>query len=68
MVDRIRQFLLSIIGIAVFSFVFYLVFKDYQEFMIGFLIVVASLILIVLLVSLILRIKDHFVEKKRKKY
>lgn len=68
MVDRIRQFLLSIIGIAVFSFVFYLVFKDYQEFMIGFLIVVASLILIVVLISLILRIRDHLVEKKRKKY
>ena len=67
MVDKIRQLFLSIIGIAAFGFVFYLVFKDNQSFMIGLLAIVVGLILIVLLVGLILRIRDSMVEKKRKK-
>jgi len=67
MIDRIRQLFLSIIGIAAFGFVFYLVFKDNQSFMIGGLALVVGLILLVLLVGLILRIRDNMVEKKRKK-
>ena len=67
MIDRIRQIFLSLIGIAAFGFVFYLVFKDNPSFMIGLLAVVVGLILIVLLVGLILRIRDRIVEKKRRK-
>jgi len=67
MIDRIRQLFLSIIGIAAFGFVFYLVFKDNPSFMIGLLAVVIGLILVVLLVGIILRIRDNQVAKKRKK-
>ena len=67
MMDKIRQLFLTIIGFAAFGFVFYLVFKDNQSFMIGFLALAVGLILIVLLVMLILRIRDNQVEKKRKK-
>ncbi len=67
MMDKIRQLFLSIIGIVAFGFVFYLVFKDNPNFMIGFLGLVVVLILIVLLITLIGRIKDNRVEKKRRK-
>ena len=67
MVDRIRQLFLSIIGIGAFGFVFYLVFKDNPKFMIGFLGLVLGIILIVLLFTLIARVRDNRVEKKRKK-
>ena len=65
--DRIRQVFFSLIGIGAFGFVFYLVFRDYQRFMIRFAVVVAGLILIVLLIGLIGRIRDKAVEKKRRK-
>ena len=67
MIDKIRQLFLTILGIGAFGFVFYLVFKDDQRFMIGFLAIVVGLILIVLLIGLILRIRDSMVEKKRRK-
>lgn len=67
MIDKIRQLFLSIIGIAAFGFVFYLVFKDNESFMIGLLAVIVGLVIIVLLVGLILRIRDNQVEKKRMK-
>jgi len=67
MLDRIRQFFLSILGIAAVAFVIYLVFKDDQRFMIGLLILVVGIIVIALLVGLILRIRDSQVEKKRRK-
>ena len=67
MIDKIRQLFLSIIGIGALGFVFYLVFKDDKEFMIGALAVVVGLILIVLLIGLIGRIRDNAQEKKRKK-
>lgn len=67
MIDKIRQLFLSIIGVGALGFVFYLVFKDDQRFMIGLAAVVVGLILIVLLIGLILRIRDSMVEKKRKK-
>ncbi len=67
MVDKIRQLFLSIIGIVAFGFVFYLVFKDNPHFMIGFLGLVVGIILIVLLITLIGRIRDNRVEKKRRK-
>jgi hypothetical protein len=67
MIDKLRQLLLSIIGIGAFGFVFYLVFKDDKRFMIGLLAVVVGLILIVLLIGLIGRIRDNAQAKKRKK-
>ena len=67
MIDKIRQLFLSIIGVAAFGFVFYLVFKDDRRFMIGLAAVVVGLILIVLLIGLIGRIRDSQVEKKRRK-
>jgi len=67
MIDKIRQLFLTILGIGAFGFVFYLVFKDNQNFMVGFLALVVGLILIVLLIGLILRIRDKRVEKKRRK-
>jgi len=67
MIDKLRQLFLSIIGIGALGFVFYLVFKDDKEFMIGLLAVVVGLILIVLLIGLIGRIRDKAQEKKRKK-
>ena len=67
MIDKIRQLFISILGIGTLGFVFYLVFKDDQSIMIGFLAIVVGIILIVLLVGLILRIRDNQVEKKRKK-
>jgi len=67
MKDKIRQLFLTIIGVGAFGFVFYLVFKDDQRFMIGFLAIVVGLILIVFLIGLILRIRDSMVEKKRRK-
>jgi len=67
MIDKIRQLFLSILGIGALGFVFYLVFKDDQSIMIGFLAIVVGIILIVLLVGLILRIRDNQVEKKRRK-
>ncbi len=67
MVDKLRQFFLTILGIGAFGFVFYLVFKDNPNFMIGFLGLVVGLILIVLLITLIGRIRDNRVEKKRRK-
>ena len=67
MIDKIRQLFLSILGIGALGFVFYLVFKDDQSIMIGFLAIVVGIILIVLLVGLILRIRDSRVEKKKRK-
>lgn len=67
MADRIRQFFLSILGIGTFAFIFYLVFRENQRFMIIFLISLAALILLILLVGLILRIKDNREAKKRTK-
>jgi hypothetical protein len=67
MMDKIRQLFLTIIGVGALGFVFYLVFKDDQRFMIGLLAIVVGLILIVLLIGLILRIRDNMVEKKRRK-
>lgn len=67
MVDKIRQLFLSIIGIAAFGFVFYLVFKDDRGFMIGLLAIVVGLILLILLLSLLGRIRDRMVEKRRKR-
>jgi hypothetical protein len=63
--DRIRQFFLSILGIGTFAFIFYLVFRENQRFMIFFLISLAGLGAIILLVGLILRIKDNLEKKKR---
>jgi predicted membrane channel-forming protein YqfA (hemolysin III family) len=67
MIDKIRQLFLTILGIGAFGFVFYLVFKDNPNFMVGFLALVVGLILIVLLIGGILRIRDNRVEKKRRK-
>ncbi len=67
MIDRIRQLFLTILGIGAFGFVFYLVFKDNPNFMVGFLALVVGLILIVLLIGGILRIRDKRVEKNRRK-
>lgn len=67
MVDKLRQLFLTILGIGAFGFVFYLVFKDNQSFMIAFLALVVGIILIVLLFTLIGRIRDNMNEKKRKK-
>ena len=67
MADRIRQFFLSILGIATFAFIFYLVFQENQRFMIIFLASLAGLGLIVLIVGLILRVKDNVDERKRTK-
>jgi ABC-type Fe3+-siderophore transport system permease subunit len=67
MVDKIRQIFLSLIGIAAFGFVFYLVFKDDQGFMIILLATVVGIVLIILLVSLIGRIRDSLAEKRRRK-
>lgn len=67
MIDKLRQLFLTILGIGAFGFVFYLVFKDDQKFMIGALAIVVGLILMVLLIGLILRIRDNQVEKKRRK-
>ena len=67
MVDRIRQLFLSLIGIAAFAFVFYLVFKDDPGLIIGLVAVVVGLILLVLLITIIIRIRDYLVEKRRKK-
>ena len=55
--DRIRQFFLSILGIATFAFIFYLVFKDNLRFMIFFLISLGGIAAIILLIGLILRIR-----------
>ena len=63
--ERIRQFFLSILGIATCAFIFYLVFKDNQRFMIIFLISLGVLVVIILLVGLILRIKDNADAKRR---
>ncbi len=65
--EKIRQFFLSVIGFAVFGFVFYLVFRDDQRFMIIFLISLGGLTLIVLLVGVILKIADKLEEKKRRR-
>ena len=67
MIDKLRQLFLSIIGIGVLGFIFYLVFKDDKEFMIGALAIIVGLILIVLLIGLIGRIRESVQEKKRKK-
>jgi len=67
MADRIRQFFLSILGIATFAFIFYLVFRENQRFMIIFLVSLGGLGLIILLVGLILRVKDNMDERKRTK-
>ena len=67
MVDKIRQLFLSLIGIAAFAFVFYLVFKDDPGLIIGLVAVVVGLILLVLLITIIIRIRDYLVEKRRKK-
>ena len=67
MADRIRQFFLSILGIATFAFIFYLVFRENQRFMIIFLISLAGLVIIILIVGLILRLKDNMEEKRRTK-
>ena len=67
MVDKLRQLFLTILGIGAFGFVFYLVFKDNPNFMIGFLGLVVGLILIILLITLIGRIRHNMVEKKRRK-
>ena len=64
--DRIRQFFLSILGIATFAFIFYLVFKDNLRFMIFFLISLGGIAAIILLIGLILRIRDSMEEKKRR--
>lgn len=65
--ERIRQFFLSFLGIATFAFIFYLVFRENQRFMIVFLISLGALVAIILLVGLILRIKDNADAKKRTK-
>jgi len=65
--DRVRQFFLSVLGFAVFGFVFYLVFREDQRFMIIFLISLGGIALIVLLVGVILKIIDSAEEKKRRK-
>lgn len=67
MADRIRQFFLSILGIATFAFIFYLVFRENQRFMIIFLASLGGLGLIILIVGLILRVKDNMDERKRTK-
>ncbi len=66
MIDKIRQFFLSIIGVVVFGFIFYLVIKDNRSVLIGFLAFAVALIIIILLVGLILRISDNHVQKKKK--
>lgn len=63
--ERIRQFFLSILGIATFAFIFFMVFRENQRFMIIFLISLGTLVAIILLVGLILRIKDNADAKKR---
>jgi hypothetical protein len=65
--ERIRQFFLSILGIGTFAFIFYLVFRENQRFMIVFLISLGGLVVIILLVGLILRIKDNADAKRRTK-
>jgi len=65
--EKIRQFFLAVLGFAVFGFVFYLVFRENERFMIIFLISLGGLFLIVLLVGMILRITDKLEEKKRRK-
>ena len=67
MVDKIRQFFLSIIGVVVFGFIFYLGFKDNRSVLIGFLALAVALIILILLVGLILRIRDNQVQRKRMK-
>jgi len=67
MMDKIRQTFLTILGIAVFGFVFYLVFKDDKGFMLALLALLVGLILLVLLLSLIGRLRDSLREKKRRK-
>ena len=58
MIDKIRQFLLSILGIGTFAAIFYLVFRENQRFMLIFVISLGGLIAIILLVGLIFWIKD----------
>lgn len=63
--DKIRQFFFSLLGIGTFGFIFYLVFKENQRFMIIFLLSLVGLVLIILLVGLILRMKDDMDHKRR---
>ncbi len=65
--EKIRQFFLSVIGFAVFGFVFYLVFREDKRFMIIFLISLGGLFLVVLLVGVILKIVDTLEERKRRR-
>jgi uncharacterized membrane protein len=66
--DRIRQVFLSLLGIAAFVFVFYLVFKEDQRFMIIFGLGIAAIILIALVVGLIWYIIDKREEKRRTRH
>ena len=63
--DKIRQFIMSILGIGTFLFIFYLVFKENPRFMIISLICLGGLVLIILLVGFVLRVKDDMDHKKR---
>jgi nucleoside recognition membrane protein YjiH len=63
--DRVRQFILSIIGFAAFGFVFYLVFKDYKRLMLWTLVGIGGLVMLFIIVDQIGRIKDKRAEKKR---
>ncbi len=65
--ERVRQFLLSVIGFAAFGFVFYLVFKDYKKLMLWTLAGIGCLVILFLIIDQIGRIKDRKAEKKRNK-
>jgi len=65
--NNLRQFFATLLGFAVFAFVFYLVFKEDLRFMIGLGAIAVAIILIVLIAGLIGRIKDRAEEKRRMK-
>lgn len=64
MADSIRQFILGVLGIGTFASIFYLVFRENQEFMIIFLIGLGALIAFILLIGLILRVRDNLEARK----
>lgn len=63
--DRIRQFVLSVVGFAAFGFVFYLVFRDYKRIMLWTLVGIGSLVILFIIIDQIGRVKDKRAEKKR---
>lgn len=65
--SKILHFFASIIGFAVFAFIFYLVFRPDKRMMIGIGAVVAGIVLIVVFVGLIGRIREKLEEKRRTK-